>query len=525
MTQDNKEQKLLSCESIDTMDTEAEIIAQKREYERIRKTVYLFTACAALNSVNLGYDIGINANATKLVQDAMDLTNEQVQMFNGCLNLFAMIGALKSQYISDTLGRRRSFQASSLLFIIGIIPLSMATSFSMLLFGKVFVGLGVGFGLSLDPVYISEISPAMHRGRLVNWSEVAINIGILLGLSSGLIFYQVDANVAWRYMYGAGAIMPPILFVLAQFVMPESPRWLIQRGRNEEAFAILQKIYPKGSNLSIAIQDIQSSIESEIASNNVMGWGLILNPPPAYRRMLLLGVFVSVAQQLVGIESVLYYLVYIIEHSNIESRIVQGVALMVLGIIKLIFILIASEILDRKGRRPLFFSSLAGMAVSLLFLSYLFYTEKSSGIYTIIALGMYLAAFSLGMGPCCWLIPSEIFTNTIRAKGMSISTFANRLTATIMSSTFLSMAYALTWPGFFLLLAANCGLAAMVIYFYLPETNGVELEDMAKYFAEITNDDTILEMEESLAQTCKNAEEKSKVDMEMAKKIGVTISQ
>ena len=144
----------------------------------------------------------------------------------------------------------------------------------------------------------------MHRGRLVNWSEVSINIGILLGLSSGLIFYQVDANVAWRYE--AGAIMPPLLFFLAQFIMPESPRWLIQRGRNEEAFAILQKIYPKGSNLSIAIQDIQSSIESEIASNNAMGWGLILNPPLAYRRMLLLGVFVSVAQQLVGIESVLY---------------------------------------------------------------------------------------------------------------------------------------------------------------------------------------------------------------------------
>ena len=143
----------------------------------LSKNLYLYTFCAALNSCNLGYDIGVNTSVGKLLEKSLNLSNAQLEIFLGSLNLFAMVGALGAQFVSDGLGRRRAFQVSSIIFIIGIIIMSCSYNYYLLLFGRMFVGLGVGFGLAIDPIYISEISPACYRGQLVTWSEIAINVG------------------------------------------------------------------------------------------------------------------------------------------------------------------------------------------------------------------------------------------------------------------------------------------------------------------------------------------------------------
>mmetsp|Transcript_43142 Transcript_43142/g.52327 ORF Transcript_43142/g.52327 Transcript_43142/m.52327 type:complete len:605 (+) Transcript_43142:399-2213(+) len=465
----------------------------------IRKSVYIFAACAALNSANLGYDIGVNTDAAKFVQDSLGLSDVQLEIFMGSLNLFAMVGALCAHFVTDKAGRRRSFVVASFLFIVGVGIMASAGGYGMLMFGRVFVGLGVGFGLAIDPIYIAEIAPATHRGKLVTWSEIATNIGIVMGFMSGLIFSNLSPDLAWRYMFGMGGIMPVILIFLACGVMPESPRWLVQNGREVEAIRVLENIYPPGFDIEAVVRDIRESIEKEIEAEHAVGWDVILFPTPAFRRMLICGIGIAIAQQAVGIDAIQYFLIFIIDESGIKSRGAQVTVLIVLGIIKLIFILIAAPLLDKLGRRPLFFVSLSGCSIALFMVSFDFFTETHNAGFAIFALALYLASFSLGMGPAAWLIPAEVFPTSIRAKAMSVATFLNRVTATLMASTFLSTAHAMSWAGFFLLMSFVCLLVLMFVWAYLPETKGRSLEDMSLYFAELTGDRSILALEESLA--------------------------
>ena len=175
---------------------------------KITRSTKLFAFCAALNSCNLGYDVGVNTGAGPLLQDSLNLSDLQLEIFMGSLNLFAMVGALSSNWVSDKLGRRWAFRIAAIGFIFGTVIQSGAGGYASLMLGRSFVGLGVGFGLAVDPVYISEISQAAHRGQLVTWSEIAINVGILLGFISGLVFSSVDEDIAWRLMFAMGVILP-----------------------------------------------------------------------------------------------------------------------------------------------------------------------------------------------------------------------------------------------------------------------------------------------------------------------------
>jgi MFS family permease len=248
-------------------------------------------------------------------------------------------------------------------------------------------------------------------------------------------------------------------------------------------------------DVSPILLDMKEAIDREVTAGKTMGWDMVLFPTPAFRRMILVGVGIAIAQQAVGIDAIQYFLVYILRESGIDNRSEQMGILILLGSVKLVFIYVGGRLFDRKGRRPLFFVSLCGMATALMLLSVNFFGNSNSSILTIMGLAFYLAFFSLGVGPGSWLIPSEIFATCIRAKAMSIATFMNRLTATLMSSTFLSTANAMSWAGFFMLLACVCFIILGFIYLFLPETKGRSLEDMSIYFAEITGDRRILDAE------------------------------
>ena len=210
--------------------------------------------------------------------------------------------------------------------------------------------------------------------------------------------------------------------------------------------------------------------------------------------MLLVGVGIAIAQQAVGIDAIQYFLVYILDESGIKDRTAQMGILIALGVVKLVVIILAGFLFDRKGRRPLFIVSLLGMSASLMLVSFAFMGNASSSAFAVFGLALYLAFFSLGMGPGAWLIPSEVFSTMIRAKAMSVASFMNRVTATIMSSTFLSVANAMSWAGFFIMLSIVCLLILVWVLIYLPETKGRPLEDMSQYFAEITGDVALIEI-------------------------------
>jgi MFS family permease len=179
-----------------------------------------------------------------------------------------------------------------------------------------------------------------------------------------------------------------------------------------------------------------------------------------------------------------------------ESETTESVLLILLGLLKLVFILVGGFLFDRRGRRPLFFASVLGMAAALLMMSLAFAIDSTlSKRAVIVFLAIYLSFFSIGMGPGAWLIPSEVFPLSIRGKAMSLATLGNRVTATLMSSTFLSTSAALGWSGFFFLLFIVCLMVLVFLYLYLPETKDKTLEEMAVYFAQLTGDTSVLEAE------------------------------
>lgn len=299
-------------------------------------------------------------------------------------------------------------------------------------------------------------------------------------------------------MFSLGTVLPLILMVLVCLVIPESPRWLVKKGRNDKAAEVLSMIYGQGYDVGPVVANIRESIQQEREAENAVGWDAILFPTPAVRRMLIVGVGTAVVQQVVGIDAVQYFLMYIIAESGVKSYDARKVILISLGLLKLTFIIVAGRLFDKRGRRPLFFVSLGGCSVACLLLSFNFYVGSTHPEFAIFALGLYLTSFSIGLGPGSWLIPSEVFALTIRAKAMSLATFSNRLFSTLMASTFLTVARVLSWAGFFLLLAAVCVVCALFLYLYLPETKGRALEDMVLYFAELTGDRSVLEVDKAL---------------------------
>lgn len=482
----------------------------------VTKSSMLYAFCASVNSCNLGYDVGVSTEAGRLVQQYFGLSRIQREIFLGSINFWAIFGALGAQFFTDRYGRRRTFLVAAVGFILGVVIEAVSNSFGVLMFGRLFVGLGVGVGLAIDPLYIAEVTPARHRGELVTWSEIALNVGLIFGFSTGITLAAIPDDREWRYMFGLGAILPIIMIFLVLFIMPESPRWLVANGQAERATEILSKIYPRGFDVKPVVDDIQEAIEREQAAEQAVGWRVIFFPTPAIRRMLIVGVGIAIAQQAVGIDAIQYYLLDVLRRSGIDALAKQNAVLMFLGFIKLIFVgkygdtircmptllltcvstVVGGKFFDRRGRRPLFFISLLGMAAALLMISIAFFVNQNvSPAFVVTGLALYLMFFSTGMGPGAWLVPAEVFAICIRGKAMSVATFANRVTATLMASTFLSTADGIGWGGFFLLLCIICLIVSVFLYFFLPETKGRSLEDMSNLFAEITGDKSILEAE------------------------------
>lgn len=478
----------------------------------ITRATYLFVICASLNSCNLGYDIGVSTEAGRLIQSDMDLTQTEREIFIGSLNFWAMFGALFAQGISDRCGRRMTFCIAAVGFNVGIpIMVLCSGSFEILLVGRALIGWGIGVGLSIDPLFIAEITPPQHRGMLVTWSEIAINVGVVFGFSTGLFLNGLSDAVEWRVMFLLGTILPTLMIIVVFTIMPESPRFLVQQGRHEDALVVLQQVYPEGYNVDHVLTSIQHDYQRDrMAAQHLAGWSFLMKPSPAVRRMLLVGVGAPLAQQAVGIDAIQYYLADVIAKSGIKSKEGQALVLILMGLVKLAFVFVGGKTFDGAGRRVGLSISLAGCGVSLVVVSLAYVVmdedvkadlpSTKATVAILLGLMAYLSFFSIGMGPGAWLIPSEVFSNIFRAKAMSLAAFGSRVYATVMASTFLTVANAVGYAGFFLILSVTCFLVLAFFWIYLPETNGRSLEDMTLYFAQVTGDESVLQAEQELAQ-------------------------
>lgn len=433
------------------------------------------------------------SGAASYIKSSWQLSDAQIEILIGVLNFSAIGGAALAHVIIDKYGRRKTFMLTCVVFIVGVTCMAVAQDYYMLLAFRVLTGVGMGVGFSVDPVYIAEVSPKQYRGELVTWSEIATNVGILAGFVTSFLFSDVHEGLAWRLMLGCGVFAPLLLLVLTIFVMPESPRWLVANDREQDARQVLSRLTHPDEDRTAIIGDIRQAIRDEAES--AVGWHAVLFPEsPGLRRAVRVGVGVAIAQQVMAEESLLFYQPQILSDMGIPRHVVF-LALIAMGALKTLCIVVSACFLDSKGRRPMLLISVAGMGKSLLAIGLALWFDYQWGV--VMAIWGYMSYFSLGIGPVCWLLASEVFPLSIRAKAMALATCANRLTSAIIASTFPSWAKAMPGrpnAGYFFFFTAVAAVCWIIIYLYVPETKGMSLEKMAEVFDKAAKPSTAPEL-------------------------------
>ncbi|KAL5790887.1 hypothetical protein ACOSQ2_005775 [Xanthoceras sorbifolium] len=465
------------------------------------KFAFACAILASMTSILLGYDIGVMSGAAIFIQEDLKISDVQVEVLVGTLNIYSLVGSAAAGRTSDWIGRRYTIVLAGAIFFAGALLMGFSTNYAFLMVGRFVAGIGVGYALMIAPVYTAEVSPASSRGFLTSFPEVFINGGILLGYVSNYAFSKLSLHLGWRMMLGIGAL-PSVLLAVMVLAMPESPRWLVMQGRLGDAKKVLDKTSDSKEEALLRLADIKEAagIPMECTDDVVpikkhgrRGEGvwkeLLVRPTAAVRHILIAGVGIHFFQQASGIDAVVLYSPRIFEKAGITSSNEKLLATIAVGFVKTIFILVATFLIDRIGRRPLLLSSVAGMVISLatlgLSLTVIDHSEKKLtwavglAITTVMS---YVAFFSIGMGPITWVYSSEIFPLKLRAQGTSMGVAVNRLTSGVISTTFISLYKAITIGGAFFLFAGVASVAWVFFYTCLPETRGRTLEDMEVLF-------------------------------------------
>lgn len=459
---------------------------------------------ASLASILLGYDIGVMSGAVMYIKDDLKITDVQVEILAGILNVFSLFGSAAAGRTSDWIGRRYTMVVASVIFFAGAILMGLATNYAFLMAGRFVAGVGVGYALMIAPVYTAEVSPASSRGFLTSFPEVFINAGILLGYVSNFAFSKLPLHLSWRFMLGVGAI-PSVFLGFSVLTMPESPRWLVMQGRLGDARIVLNRTSDSLEEAQLRLADIKEAagipehVKDDIVTvpkrsksdggDRGVWRELFLSPTPAVRHIVLTGVCIHFFQQATGIDTVVLYSPRIFEKAGIKSDNNKLLCTVAVGFVKTLFILIATFTLDRFGRRKLLLTSIGGMAASMVLLAtgltVVDHTDHKVTWALVLSITMvlvYVAFFSIGMGPITWVYSSEIFPLRLRATGCSVGVAVNRVTSGVISMTFISLYKAVTIGGAFFMYSGVAVLSFIFFYALMPETRGKTLEEMESLF-------------------------------------------
>ncbi|XP_022762388.1 polyol transporter 5-like [Durio zibethinus] len=467
------------------------------------KFAFACAILASLASILLGYDIGVMSGAIIFIKDELKINDVQVEILVGILNLYCLVGSCVAGRTSDWIGRRYTVVFAAAIFFVGALLMGFATNYAFLMVGRFVAGIGVGYALVIAPVYTAEVSPASSRGFLTSFPEIFINGGILLGYVSNYAFSKLPTNVGWRLMLGVGAI-PSVLLAVGVLAMPESPRWLVMQGRLGEAKTVLDKTSDTKEEAQFRLGDIKEAagipqdcnddvVQVQKQSHGEGVWKeLLLYPKPAVRHVLICAIGIHFFQQASGIDAVVLYSPRIFAKAGITSSNDKLLATIAVGFVKTIFILVATFLLDRIGRRPLLLSSFAGMVASSATLGLSLTIIDHSTEKQMWAIGLciamvlaYVGLFSIGAGPITWVYSSEIFPLRLRAQGASMGVAVNRVTSGVISMTFISLYKAITIGGAFFLFSGIATVAFFFFYTCLPETQGKTLEEMEGLFGKL----------------------------------------
>lgn len=510
------------------------------------KEMYIvrIAAIVALGGFLLGFDASVISGVVKFIEPEFNLTKLELGWAVGCITLTAAIGMVIAGPLSDALGRKTLLKYAAILFTISAIGSAVAPTFFTLIVARLIGGLAVGAALILAPMYIAEVAPAEKRGQLVSFNQLNIVIGITLAFFTNyLILKWGQSDMAWaktlglgkwnwRWMLGLEAI-PAICYFIGLFFVPKSPRWLMMKGRKEEALEVMKKV-ASIEEAEKQIEQIEKSIFEDQKKKKASTKDLFKK---SMRNVMIIGLVVGVFQQLVGINAVLFYAPMIFEQTGIgtDASFVQAI---LVGLTNLVFTVLAILTIDRLGRKPLLIYGMAGIATCLFILAFGFYSatytltedtiaklpeeinreqistlkdqtfdsdlrfkaalketlgESQAQQYestlitsatkmntTLILIGIlgFVGSFAFSIGPVMWVLFSELFPNNIRGIAISFVGFVNLAVAFFVQLFFPWELSILGSSTTFLLFGIFAVIGFVFIWFKVPETKGKSLEEL-----------------------------------------------
>jgi len=431
------------------------------------------TAIAAIGGLLFGYDTGVISGALLYIKEDLDAGTFEQQAIVAALLLGAMVGALISGYLADRISRKWTKLLSGCIYVVGALGCALSLTAEMLIGFRFLLGLAVGTASFVAPLYISEVSPPKVRGGLVSFNQLAIVTGILLAYVAN--YTLKDFPEQWRWMLGVAAI-PGLVLTLGMLTVPHTPRWLKSHGRDDEARDVLERLRAGDANADIdgEVRDIEEAAEKE------RGTTVRSLLRPELRPMFAVGLLLAVAQQFVGVNTVIYYAPTILSDTGMGNSAALA-ATVIVGATNLVFTVVAVLLLDKVGRRALLITGTVGLLLALLLLGVYFSSSTLQQEYGWVALAglvLFIASFAIGLGPVFWLMISEIFPVGARGKAMSVCTIANWGANFLVAQTFLSLSDAITRQGVFFLYAALAVASVALFAKWVPETKGRSLEQI-----------------------------------------------
>ena len=447
---------------------------------------------AALGGFLFGYDTAVISGTIAQVTQLFQLDALQQGWYVGCALVGSIIGVLFAGILSDKLGRKLTMVISAILFSASALGCALCTDFTQLVVYRIIGGVGIGVVSIVSPLYISEVSVAQYRGRLVSLYQLAVTVGFL---GAYLVNYQLLAwsesgallgvpllnkifiTEVWRGMLGMETL-PAILFFIIIFFIPESPRWLIVRGQERRAINILERIYNSITEATNQLKETQSVLTAETSSE----WSLLMKPD--ILKAVIIGVCIAILGQFMGVNAVLYYGPSIFENAGLsggDSLFYQ----VLVGLVNTLTTVLALAIIDKVGRKKLVYYGVSGMVVSLILIGLYFLFGDSLGVSSLFLLVFFLFyVFCCAVSICAvvFVLLSEMYPTKVRGLAMSIAGFALWIGTYLIGQLTPWMLQNLTPAGTFFLFAVMCVPYMLIVWKLVPETTGKSLEEIERYW-------------------------------------------
>jgi MFS transporter, SP family, arabinose:H+ symporter len=452
--------------------------------------VIFLSVVAALGGFLFGYDTAVISGTIDQVSTQYHLDSIQQGWYVGCALVGSIMGVAIAGVLSDRFGRKKTLLLAAVLFSASGIGCAISGSVDLLVFYRIIGGIGIGVVSIISPLYISEVAITNYRGRLVSLYQLAITVGFLgaylvnyqllqiAGSGTALgnsLLTKVFVTEVWRGMLGMESL-PALLFFIIIFFIPESPRWLIVRHREEGALTILTQIYTDKEEAGRQMAEVKQQLDSDKQSN----WRLLFKP--GYFKALVIGVCIAILGQFMGVNAVLYYGPTIFTNSGLST----GDSLfyqVLVGLVNMLTTVLALAIIDKVGRKKLVYYGVSGMVISLLLIGFYFLEGASIGIPSVFLLIFFLFyIFCCAVSICAviWVLLSEMYPTSVRGVAMSIAGFSLWIGTYLIGQLTPWMLDHLSPAGTFFLFAVMCVPYMLIIWKMVPETAGKSLEEIER---------------------------------------------